>query len=806
MLRIATLSICLILNILHAETYEAALPEGVEWTGEWIGLDVNRDADYAPPVYLAKQFELEGEVRRATLYATALGIIDPYINGERVSESWFSPGWTDYTKRVYSRAFDLTDRLKAGDNTIGAILADGWYSGHIGWKEKIRRNHYGSKPRFNALLVLDMKDGTRQVIATDASWHGKTGPEAYASFLRGEKHDARLATGVWDMGARTTGAWQPVDSGSEMSPQIQTHPSPRIITFAELPALTVDEREAGRHVFDFGRNFAGVVRLNLKDTQAGQTVRIRYGERLQDDGEIYAGNLRSAEATDYYICRGDESESWSPRFTFHGFQYVEISGLTKSPDLGVVTGLAISNDTPIVYDFESDHPLLNQLVSNVYWTQRANFISIPTDCPQRDERLGWTGDAQVFVGTASYICDVQDFFNKWLTDLRDSQFDNGQIPMVAPAKVADTAGGPGWSDAMTIVPWVLYQRYGDRSILADNYESMKAYVDFLEGKSRPGLLPPEKFHSFGDWLNHKADTPRDVIYQAYFAYSASLLAQSAEVLGHTADALRYTELAEGVRMAFNKAHVNDEGKIYGKNRKGKRVGDTQTCYVMAIAFDLVRGEALAQAEAHLVRTLEEREGLLSTGFLGTRDLLHALSQSGRDDLAYRLLLEERYPSWLFPVTHGATSIWERWDGWTPKKGFQAPSMNSFSHYAYGAVYEWMVQRVGGIRPTAPGFTQYEIAPVLPPNIRSADATLKRAKFTFDSPIGRIVSAWNCEDGTTVQFDVEAPKAGQGVFKLDVPAGAHVLRENVKVELDSTQGTMRSLPLVQGNQRFTLIFE
>ncbi|MEN8660987.1 MAG: family 78 glycoside hydrolase catalytic domain [Lentimonas sp.] len=794
--------LCILVSSLSAEIVEHPFPEQLEWSGQWIGLDVERDAEYAPPVYLAKTFKVEGAIKEAIFYVSGLGIFDPYLNGERITESWFSPGWTDYNKRVYYRAFDLSDSVQQGDNVLGAILADGWYSGHIGWT-KFKRNHYGTKPRFNGVLVLEMTDGTQQVVSTDDTWQGRTGPQAYASFLRGERYDARLDSTAWSVEENAGSAWRSVDTGSEMTPLIQPHPSPRIITFAELPALSVDMREAGHHIFDFGQNFAGVVRLNLANTKAGQEIKIRYAERLKDDGEMYVENLRSAEATDYYICKGGASESWTPRFTFHGFQYVEVSGVTEAPDLGLVTGLAISNDTRKVYAFESDHPLLNQLVSNIYWTQRANFISIPTDCPQRDERLGWTGDAQAFVGTAAYICDVRQFFNKWLTDLRDSQFENGQIPMVAPAKVVNRPGGPGWSDAMTIVPWELYERYGDRSILEDNYEAMRKYVDFLVTQSRPGLLPPEKFHSFGDWLNHKADTPRDVIYQSYFAYSASLVARSAEVLQRPEDVVKYTQLAEAVRASFVEAHVDSEGKIYGKNNKGKRAGDTQTCYVMAIAFDLLQGEALAQAKLHLVRKLEERDGLLSTGFLGTRDLLHALSLSGRDDLAYGLLLEQRYPSWLFPVTHGATSIWERWDGWTPERGFQAISMNSFSHYAYGAVYEWMVQRVGGIYPTASGFTEYTIAPVLPPDIRDENAMLKQVSFSFDSPVGLIRSEWKQIDGDTVDFVVEAPAAGQGVFRVDVPTAARI---EIDGEPAAIVDDVYTQPLVAGVNRFRLVYD
>ena len=508
-------------------------------------------------------------------------------------------------------------------------------------------------------------------------------------------------------------------------------------------------------MFDLGQNFAGIVRLKVSG-EPGRKVTLRFAERLNPDGTIYTTNLRAARVTDTYVCSGQRDEIWSPRFTFHGFQYVEVTGLKSHPDKETITGIALSSDTPVVGQFACSDPMLNQLHNNIYWTQRANFIDIPTDCPQRDERLGWTGDAQVYIGTAALNCDVQAFFSKWLVDLTDGQRADGQFPMVAPVKVAGDDGGPAWADAGVICPWTMYQVYGDRRLLKHQYPSMVKFVEFCRKRSTRDLLPPKQFHCFGDWLNINADTPKEVIYTAYFAHSTDLLARAAAVLGNTDDAAKYQELFHAIKVAFNRAYVASDGRIGG---------NTQACYVLAIAFDLVDEENVKHAAKYLVDDIEKRNNHLSTGFIGTKSLMQALSRIGRRDVAFRLLHNDSFPSWGFSIKQGATSIWERWDGWTPEKGFQDPGMNSFAHYSFGAVYQWMVENIGGIESDGPAYKHITISPRL-------DANLTWARTAYQSIRGEVATSWTRNDGL-LTLDVRIPANATATVHLPSADGAEI---------------------------------
>jgi alpha-L-rhamnosidase len=409
---------------------------------------------------------------------------------------------------------------------------------------------------------------------------------------------------------------------------------------------------------------------------------------------------------------------------------VESTGLKEKPGKDTVIGIPLSSDTPVVGAFRSSDPMLNRLHNNIYWTQRANFIDIPTDCPQRDERLGWTGDAQVYVRTATLNTDVEAFFTKWLVDLDDAQRPDGQYPRVAPSVVAGPDGGPAWADAGVICPWTLYQVYGDRRLLERHYQAMKHFIQFCRERRTPDFLPPEKYHCYGDWLSIQADTPKDVIYTAYFAQSARLTGEAAAALGEKQEAAQMRHLFEQIRAAFNRAYVAPDGRIKG---------DTQAAYVLALAFDLVEGEKEKLAAKHLVDDIERRGWHLSTGFIGTKDLMLVLSKIGRADVAYRLLFNTTFPSWGFSITQGATSIWERWDGWTPEKGFQDAGMNSFAHYSFGAVYQWMVENIGGIHSLAPSYKEILIQPELSDKLASA-------AVEYVSIHGRIATDWKREKG------------------------------------------------------------
>ncbi len=483
----------------------------------------------------------------------------------------------------------------------------------------------------------------------------------------GETYDARKAMPGWDAPGFDDGGWDPVDRGAELNPVVQWHPGPPVRAFAELKPKSITEPKPGtlraRHRPELrrGRPAQGIRRAGPEDHAAVRRAAQSRWHDLHDEPPRGAGHGH------LHLPTGPD-ETWEPRFTFHGFQYVEVTGLTSRPTEDTITGIAISSDTPVVGSFACSDPMLNQLFSNIYWTQRANFIDIPTDCPQRDERLGWTGDAQVYIETASLICDVQAFFNKWLVDLTDGQRADGQFPMVAPVKVAGDDGGPAWADAGVICPWTIYKVYGDRRVLERQYPSMVKFVEFCRKRSTPELLPPRQFHCFGDWLSINADTPKDVIYTAYFAHSTLLTAEAAEVLGKTEDAAKYRELFNRIREAFRRAYIGPDGRIKG---------DTQAVYVLAIAFGPGRAgpdptRTFERAARYLVEDIEKRGYHLSTGFIGTKSLMQALSMIGRDDVAFRLLHNDTFPSWGFSIKHGATSIWERWDGWTPEKGLPGP--------------------------------------------------------------------------------------------------------------------------------------
>jgi alpha-L-rhamnosidase len=706
-----------------------------------------------PPVYLRTKFELTKPVKSALLSASGLGIFDLHLNGRRVSDDLFDPGWTDYTKRVYYRTYDVTELVRQGNNAWGAVLADGWYSGYVGFG-KIR-NHYGSKPRFGGQLHVEFTDGTTQTIQTGPNWKAATGPILEADFLMGEAFDARLAKSDWDQPQFDDQTWDNVDTGAELKPVVSWHPGPAVRSFQELKPQKTTEPQPGTWVFDMGRNFAGMVRLAVSG-KPGQKLTLRFAERLNPDGTIYTTNLREARATDTYTCLGAGPETWQPRFTFHGFQYVELTGLESAPTADTITGVAISSDTPVVGRFASSDEMLNTLHGNIYWTQRANFIDIPTDCPQRDERLGWTGDAQVYVRTATLNADVEAFFTKWLVDLDDGQRADGQFPMVAPVKVANDDGGPAWADAGVICPWTIYEVYGDRRILEQHYPAMKRFVEFCVTRSTPELLPPAQYHAFGDWLSIGADTPREIIYTAYFAQSTRLLARASEVLGKAEDAAKYRAQYDQIKQSFNKAYVADDGRIRG---------DTQTCYVLALAFDLLDDAKASQAAAHLVADIEKHDWHLSTGFIGTKDLMLVLAKIGRNDVAYRLIHNDTFPSWGFSIKQGATSIWERWDGWTPEKGFQDAGMNSFAHYSFGAVYQWMVENIGGIRSDGPAYEKLVIAP-------QPGGKLTWAKVGYESVRGPIESSWKLEDGK-FSLDVTLPPGATATVMIPAVGGQAV---------------------------------
>ena len=708
------------------------------------------------PRYLRHSFRAGKSIRRATLYCSALGIYQMRLNGKRVGNDYFAPGWTDYDRRVYYQTYDVTGLVTPGANALAAILADGWYAGYIGFGGE--RDYYGNHTRLLAQLEIEHADGTRTVIATGPDWKASTGPLVEADFLMGEQYDARLEVSGWDQAELDETAWRAVDVTPALSAAVQASPGLPVRELAPIRPVEITRPAPGRQVVNLGQNFAGVVRLKVRG-KTGQRIRLRHAERLNPDGTIYTLNLRSARATDSYTCRGDERDRWwQPRFTFHGFQYVEVTGYPGNLTPEDLIGIPLSSATPVVGRFECSNAMVNKLFSNIYWTQRMNHIDIPTDCPQRDERLGWTGDAQVYVRTAAMIADIQAFYTKWLIDLDDAQRADGQYPMVAPLKSKGVSadGGPAWADAGVICPWNVYQVYGDRRLLEQHYPNMARFIEFCKNRSTPELLPPAQFHCFGDWLSIQDDTPKEVIYVAYFAHSTRLMQQAAEVLDKQADVEKYAKLYRRIKAAFQQAYINRAGRIQG---------DTQTDYVLALAFDLVDGKQRAAAAARLIELIKSRDGHLSTGFIGTKDLMLVLNKIGRTEVAYRLLLNKTFPSWGFSIVNGATTIWERWNGWTPEHGFFDPGMNSFAHYSFGAVAGWMFETIGGIGTLGPGFQHILIRP-------RPGGDLTWAKVRYRSIRGPIATQWKIEGG---QFILHATIPANTTAELHMPATdpAHV---------------------------------
>ncbi|MEI7985540.1 MAG: family 78 glycoside hydrolase catalytic domain [Armatimonadota bacterium] len=714
-----------------------------DWNADWIGFDKLRentkkvgDHILPPPAFLRQHFLVTKGIKRAVLHCSAFGIAEFHINGKKIGNEYFMPGWTDYEKRVYFHSYDVTKSLVKGENAIGAILGDGWYSGYIGYGA--HRDHYGTKTRVIAQLEVEYTDGSRASIPTNRSWKAAPGPIKYSDFLQGELYDARDEQPNWAKPQFDDSQWNPVVTGAASKGKLEAFPSNPVRAYEIVKPISLSEPTKGVYVYNLGQNLAGFVRLKINGYR-GQRIVIRHAERLNPDNTVYTTNLRSAGCTDTYICSGNGTEVWEPKFTFHGFQYVEVTGLTEKPAMDLIEGIAISSDTKVGGQLETSDPMLNKLVKNAYWTQRMNFIDIPTDCPQRDERLGWTGDAQAFIRTACMATDVQPFFTKWLVDLDDGQRPDGQYPMVAPVKVAGNDGGPAWADAGVICPWTIYDVYGDKQLLAKHYPNMKRFIEFCRNRSDANLMPPAQFHCFGDWVSINANTPNDVIFLAYFAYSTHLVAESARALGKMDEAAEFEKLFGKLKANFNKNFVTSEGKVKG---------ETQCSYVLAFAFDLLNDDIKEKAKANFVKSIEDRNWLISTGFVGTRDIMNALTKIGRNDIALRLLHNTDFPSWGFSIKNGATSIWERWDGWTPEKGFQDPGMNSFAHYAFGAVVGWMYREIGGINNASAGFNEIEIKPLL-------DLKLDWAKSSYESVHGPIKVSWK-KSGSGHSVDVDVP--------------------------------------------------
>jgi alpha-L-rhamnosidase len=736
--------------------FETALDRAKGWRDcYWIGLgrdhnpvdpplpDDTVDAvvlAMGPAPYLRRTFALDKPVSSARLYATALGIYQLSLNGGQVSDSVLAPGWTDYARRLLYQTYDVTDLIVTGDNVLGAIVADGWACGFYAFDAKRAGAHYARDPQLLAQLVVTFDDGSERRLVTDSGWECSTGALAYADLLMGERRDPAREPMGWDRPGYDSSSWRPVSCRQTGDDTLVADPGPPVRMTEELSAKSVVRAPGGELIVDFGQNIAGWARLQV-DGAAGAVIRVRHGEVLAADGSLYVDNLRTARQTDVFVMAGG-SEVLEPRFTFHGFRYAEISGLVGELRPGDATACVVHSDTPRTGDFESSSTDVNQLYANIDWGQRGNFLSIPTDCPQRDERLGWLGDAQIFARTAAYNRDVASFFSKWLDDISDAQLPSGAFTDFAPSLGYDWDGAPAWADAGVIVPWTIYKMYGDKEVLERNFEAMETWMGFL-AKSNPGRLRAHNLgHNYGDWLAPKGDfTPRELLATAYWAYDATLMADVARAIGRPGEAAKYETLASEVREAFIEAYVSPGGRL---------VPETQTAYVLALHMGLVPDELRTQAAAHLVDAIAREDWHVATGFVGVGYLMPVLSSNGYSDVAYRVLEQRSFPSWLYTIDRGATTIWERWDGWTEENGFQTPRMNSFNHYSLGSVGEWLYRFVLGIdlAPGAAGFGQVVIRP-------HPGGSLTSARGAFRSVRGEISTSW-ARDGSRFTVKVEIP--------------------------------------------------
>jgi alpha-L-rhamnosidase len=725
-------------------SWQMGLLDPSDWKAKWIQMEEEEDEIDQPSPYFRKTFNTSKKILSATVYITAQGLYEAHINGKRVGDAYLTPGWTSYNNRLQYQAFDVTPLIASGSNAIGVALGNGWYRGNIGFGGQ--RNFYGNELALMFKLEINYADGTSELVVSDESWKSSTGSILSSEIYHGETIDARKEKAGWNTPRFNDADWRPVKIKTDNHVNLIATYNEPIRKKETFKALKLIRTPQGEQVIDFGQNLVGWVQVKARGN-AGDRIVLYHAEVLDKHGNFYTENLRPAKQRNEYILKGGGEEWFEPHFTFQGFRYIKVEEYPDEIQLENFTAVALYSDMKPAGRFITSHPLINQLQHNIQWGQRGNFLDVPTDCPQRDERLGWTGDAQAFARTATFNFDVHNFFAKWLKDLAADQVE-GSVPFVIPNVLGpNDAGSAGWADAATIIPWDMYLVYGDKKILEDQYESMKAWVGYTERNSTDHLWN-KGFH-FGDWLffrpfddndGRAAVTDKYLIAQCFFAHSTQLVINAAKVLDRKDDVKRYSELIEKIKDAFLQEYLTPSGRL---------VSGTQTAYVLALHFDMLPEALREQAAQRLVDNIKSYNHL-TTGFLGTPYLCHVLTRFGYIDLAYSLLLREEYPSWLYPVKMGATTIWERWDGIKPDSTFQTPGMNSFNHYAYGAIGDWMYRVAAGIDTdeSAPGYKSITIKPHPGGDLTSVSAE-------YNTLYGPAKSAWKIE-GEKLLLEVEIP--------------------------------------------------
>lgn len=703
--------------------WETGILDSASWIAKWISIP--KVDTLGPCYYFRNEFAVTKKISSARAYVTSLGLYELFLNGKKVSNDLFTPGWTSYNKRMQYQTYDITPMLQQ-KNTIGALLGEGWYDG------KISRGKKGNQQALLVQVQINFTDGTSQTIISDKNWKVSNGPILLSSIYNGETYDARLEKTGWSANGFDDSSWANASTIEHPKGILVAPQGVPVKAIEEIKPIKIFSTPKGETVLDMGQNMVGWVRLKVNG-QKGDKVTIKFAEVLNKEGNFYTDNLRDAKATDVYILKGNGEETFEPHFTFHGFRFVKLEGFPGKPDLSSVTGIVIHSDMKPTGTFTCSDTLINRLQKNIQWGQKSNFLDVPTDCPQRDERLGWTGDAQVFSMTAAFNFDVSAFYTKWLKDVAADQLPDGRVTHVVPDVLNGSSGSTAWADVCAIVPWTVYKVYGDKRILAVQYKSMKAWVEYMKRRAGGDYLWTGDAH-YGDWLAFAssnsdytgATTDKDLIANAYFYNTTRLVAKIASILGEKTDEEAYNQLAVNVKKAFIQEYLTPKGRL---------VSETQTAYVLALSFGLLPENQIKRVSELLAEDVIKM-GHLTTGFVGTPLLCSTLSAIGRDDLAFKLVNRKEYPSWLYPVTQGATTIWERWDGQKPDGTFQDVGMNSFNHYAYGAIGEWFYSRVAGLNvdPENPGYKHIIFSP-------HVGGGLTNAKAEFLSMYGMIKSEW-----------------------------------------------------------------
>lgn len=767
-----------------------------DWKAKWIEPGYDEDHALRPSPLMRKKFNVSKKIASATAYFTAHGMYEAFINGKRVGDDWFTPGWTAYKKRLQYQVYDITPLLTSGDNALGVMLGNGWYRGIIGYANNI--NFYGKDIALLCQIDILYADGTTESIISDGSWKCSTGEVRYSEIYNGEIQDARLKKNGWSLASFDDHEWDMVKQADHNMDILVATWNETVRKHETFTPVRVFKTPAGEQVIDFGQNLVGFVQMKVAGP-AGTKVTLSHAEVLDKEGNFYIENLRQAKAQDIYYLKGEGSEVFEPHFTWHGFRFLKVEGYPGEIKPENFTAVALYSAMKTTGDFTSSNELINKLQHNIQWGQKGNFLDVPTDCPQRDERLGWTGDAQVFCRTAAFNMNVNSFFAKWLKDLEADQVE-GKVPFVIPNVLGTGAvNSTGWADAATIAPWNMYLVYGDKRILEQQYPSMKAFVESIR-KTAKNDLWNSGFH-FGDWLFYRPDDDNDgraavtdkyLIAQCFYAHSTQLLINAAKVLGKNEDEAFYSALLNKIKEAFLKEYLTPNGRL---------VSGTQTAYVLALNFDMFPEELREQAAQRLADNITSYNVHLTTGFLGTPYLCHVLTRFGHIDLAYSLLLQKTYPSWLYPVTMGATTIWERWDGQKPDSTFQTPDMNSFNHYAYGAIGDWMYRIVAGLDTyeDGVGYKHSRIKPYVGGGLTHASASL-------DTYYGKLGNSWRTE-GKKLTMDVEIPANTTSTVYIPgkdltgIKEGGKALADIKDIKVQGIEGDYVVLTLGSGKYQF-----